>query len=99
MPRGWDNCCETEIYIGDVAILETKSEVIHAESNCISKLAKCHESGNGAVMFCTHSPCIDCAKLIYQTGISHVYYGELYRSSAGIDFLLQCGVPTTQIQN
>ncbi len=77
--------------------LKTKPEVLHAESNCISKLAKSPESGNGATMFITHAPCIDCAKLIYQSGIARVYYKHNYRDTAGIEFLERCGIPVTQL--
>lgn len=92
-PNGWDNNCEYETEQG----LKTKPEVLHAESNCISKLAKSPESGNGAVMFVTHAPCIDCAKLIYQSGIAKVYYKHNYRDAAGIKFLERCGIPVTQL--
>ena len=88
-PAGWDNCCEEwngEDDWGNT-ILKTKPEVIHAESNAISKLARGSESGEGATMFVTHQPCIDCAKLIYQSGIATVYYKNEYRSTQGIDFL------------
>ena len=75
MPSGWDNCCEYEV-MGDLGShekeLKTKPEVLHAESNAIAKLAKSPESGEGATIFVTHSPCIDCAKLIYQSGIATV---------------------------
>jgi dCMP deaminase len=80
MPTGWDNCCEDSNN-------KSKPEVLHAESNAIAKLAKSSESGLGASIFITHSPCIECAKLIYQSGISTVYYKNVYRSSAGIEFL------------
>ena len=72
--------------------LKTKPEVLHAESNAIAKLAKSNDSGNGADIFITHAPCIECAKLIYQSGISRVYYGENYRDDAGIEFLKKSGV-------
>jgi len=72
--------------------LKTKPEVLHAETNAIAKLAKSNESGSGAAMFITHSPCLDCAKLIYQSGINSVFYRERYRSDAGIDFLIKSGV-------
>jgi dCMP deaminase len=97
MPSGWTNECEYEevIHINDIPMMDipenrelvTKPEVIHAESNAISKLAKCSESGENASMFITHSPCMSCAKLIYQSGISAVYYRTAYRDMAGIDFL------------
>jgi dCMP deaminase len=72
--------------------LKTKPEVLHAESNAIAKLAKSNDSGNGADIFITHAPCIECAKLIYQSGINSVYYGENYRDDSGIEFLKKSGV-------
>lgn len=76
--------------------LKTKPEVLHAESNAISKLAKSSNSGNRANIFITHSPCIECAKLIYQSGISRVFYGESYRDDSGIKFLEKSGVEVEQ---
>lgn len=95
MPSGWDNNCEdesVELYSGfegaiHNTILKTKPEVLHAESNAIAKLARSNESGLGADIFITHSPCMECAKLIYQSGIKRVYFGEHYRSDDGIEFL------------
>lgn len=92
MPAGWDNDCELEIYEdnGDdepVTILKSKPEVLHAETNAIAKLAKSNESGMGATMFITHAPCLDCAKLIYQSGISSVLYRNSYRDTSGVEFL------------
>ena len=72
--------------------LVTNPEVLHAESNAIAKLAKGHNSGVGAEMFITHSPCMDCAKLIYQSGIKRVFFGAQYRDNAGIQFLRNSGV-------
>lgn len=72
--------------------LKTRPEVLHAETNAISKLAKSTESGDGATMFITHSPCLDCAKLIYQSGINSVFYRNSYRNDDGITFLKQSGV-------
>mgnify|MGYP000017500832 FL=1 len=80
MPTGWDNCCEDENN-------KSKPEVLHAETNAIAKLARSGESGLGATLFVTHAPCIDCAKLIYQSGITTVYYAEEYRSTQGLLFL------------
>jgi dCMP deaminase len=93
-PPGWDNVCEDEVYSDsdDKYHLETKPEVYHAEANAITKLARSTESGEGAEMFCTHSPCIHCAKLIAQSGITKVYYSENYRSREGVEFLKKCGV-------
>lgn len=72
--------------------LKTKPEVIHAEMNAIAKLAKSNNSGLDANLFVTHSPCIDCAKLIYQAGIRNVFYREHYRDNSGIEFLKKSGV-------
>lgn len=72
--------------------LKTRPEVLHAETNALAKLAKSTESGDGATMFITHSPCLDCAKLIYQSGINSVFYRNSYRSEDGIEFLKNSGV-------
>lgn len=69
--------------------LKTKPEVLHAESNALMKVTKSTESSEDATLFCTHAPCIDCAKLIYQAGISSVYYRNQYRDSSGVEFLKQ----------
>ena len=77
--------------------LVTKDEVLHAESNAIAKLAKSNDSGLGAALFVTHSPCIHCAKLILQSGIGSVYYGENYRDDAGLQFLAKSGITVEKI--
>ena len=102
MPSGWDNVCEeccdgggpvgAGCYHDHCTGPKTKPEVIHAESNAISKLARSQESGEGAVMFITHAPCMDCAKLIYQSGISTVYYETEYRATEGVEFLEKSGI-------
>jgi dCMP deaminase len=108
-PAGWDNNCEDEVIetttedtgkatvITSRKILKTKSEVLHAEMNAIAKLAKSIESGDGADLFVTHSPCIECAKLIYQSGIRRVFYNLEYRSNAGAEFLEKSGVEIEQL--
>ena len=78
--------------------LKTKPEVLHAESNAIAKLAKSSQSGRDADIFITHAPCINCAKLIYQSGISSVYYRNSYRDVAGVDFLTASGISVTHIK-
>lgn len=83
---------------GNWTKLKTKPEVLHAETNAIAKLAKSTESGDGAVLFVTHSPCLDCAKLIYQSGINSVFYRNSYRDNAGINFLTKSRVEVTQIK-
>ena len=93
MPSGWDNNCETETYIDDFHIeMVTKPEVIHAEANALAKVTKSTNSSEGAHLFVTHAPCLDCAKQIYQAGISHVYYRNNYKSEVGLDFLHKCQV-------
>jgi dCMP deaminase len=98
-PTGWDNVCELEIInFQDGSVqLKTKSEVIHAEMNALMKLASSTESGKGAAIFITHSPCMECAKGIYQTGITEVYYTEAYRNVDGIEFLQKCGITVEQL--
>ena len=77
--------------------LKTKPEVLHAESNAIAKLAKSTSSGDGAAIFITHAPCHDCAKLIYQSGISTVYYRSSYRDTAGLEFLTKSGIEVNKV--
>ena len=98
MPAGWDNTCEDVVqHSDDTTSLKTKPEVLHAETNAIAKLARSNESGLGADLFITHAPCLDCAKLIFQSGISRVWYGAQYRDSAGVDFLKKSGITVEQI--
>jgi dCMP deaminase len=99
MPSGWDNNCE-DYYGLDLKgnpTLVTKPEVLHAETNAIAKLAKSTESGANAVLFITHAPCLDCAKLVYQSGINSVYYRNSYRNKEGVNFLAKAGVQITQV--
>ena len=99
MPAGWDNNCEHEMKWpnGEIRFLETKEEVLHAETNAIAKLARSNEGGEGASLFVTHSPCIQCAKLIYQSGITNVYYGMQYRDDKGLKFLEQSRINIFQL--
>jgi dCMP deaminase len=98
MPSGWDNVCEevdtpTLPYLqGDGPILKTKKEVIHAEINAISKVARSTNSSDGADMFITHAPCIECAKSLFQSGIKRVFYRDTYRTDDGLKFLEKCDV-------
>lgn len=103
-PKGWDNECEIIVVtqekisegiysLDKTTELKTKPEVLHAEANALTKLARSTESGEGASLFITHSPCMDCAKLIAQSGISEVYYDQVYRCNDGLEFLRKCGIP------
>ena len=98
MPSGWTNDCENYIqHSDDTVTTVTKDEVIHAEANAISKLARSNESGLGSAMFITHAPCIHCAKLIYGAGIEKVYYRNTYRDTIGVEFLEQAGIPVEKV--
>ena len=99
MPSGWDNTCEevVEIHEDGGVVTKTKDEVIHAEANAISKLARSNDSGLGSDMFISHAPCVHCAKLIYGAGISKVYYRNSYRDTDGIDFLTKCNIEVKQV--
>lgn len=77
--------------------LKTKPEVLHAETNALAKIARSTNSSDGATMFITHAPCLDCAKLVYQSGIKSVYYRNSYKNTDGLDFLNKCNVEVTMI--
>ncbi|MCR5139352.1 MAG: dCMP deaminase family protein [Bacteroidaceae bacterium] len=84
-PTGFENICEDDAGA-------SKPYVLHAEANAITKIARSHNSSDGATLFVTASPCIECAKLIIQSGIRRVVYGELYRLTDGIDLLKRAGI-------
>ena len=90
-PNGWSNVCEDDSNM-------TLPEVLHAESNMLMKLAKTSGGAQGASVFISHSPCLECAKLLYQSGVSQVYYETPYRSDDGINFLKKAGIEIGQIQ-
>ena len=95
MPTGWDNQCEYEVRAHEIGITEliTKPEVLHAETNAIAKVARSNESCDGSTIYITMQPCLDCAKLIYQSGITRVVYRDEYpKGEAGLQFLNQCGI-------
>ena len=99
MPSGWDNVCETvkfKDFTGTV-LMKSKPEVLHAETNAIAKVSRSSNSTDNADLFVTHAPCLECAKLIYQSGIKSVFYRDTYRSEEGIKFLQKCNVEVKQI--
>lgn len=100
-PSGWDNVCEEiiEQHEDGGQVLKTKPEVLHAEQNAIAKLAKSNDSGLGADMFITHAPCVDCAKLILQSGINSVFYRNAYRDNTGIQFLEKGKVKVVHVKD
>jgi dCMP deaminase len=99
MPAGWTNECEYEFVDPQTKVVSniTKDEVIHAEANAIAKLARDGESGLHADLFCTHAPCIQCAKIIYGAGVKKVYYRNSYRNNDGLDFLAKCGIQLEKV--
>lgn len=84
-PVGFENICENEDGF-------TKPYVLHAEANAITKIARSNNNSNGATLYVTTSPCIECAKLIIQAGIVRVVYGEEYHLTDGIDLLRRAGI-------
>jgi len=100
MPSGWDNDCEElkpQPFPHEPELV-TRPEVIHAEINAISKVARSTNSSDGADMFITHAPCIECAKSLFQAGIKRVFYRDTYRNDDGLKFLERCKVETIRIQ-
>lgn len=93
-PRDWDNICETTLPNGE---LKTKPEVTHAEEAMLMKIASSHQSTEGGILFCTHSCCMNCAKLIYGAKIKEFYYSQEYRSPDGIDFLKKFNIPVYRV--
>ena len=90
-PSGFENVCENEDGF-------TKPYVLHAEANAITTIARSNNNSNGATMYVTASPCIECAKLIIQSGIKRVVYGEKYRLTDGIDLLERAGIETVYLE-
>jgi len=89
-PTGFENVCETEEGV-------TKAYVLHAEANAITKIAQSNNSSKGATLYITASPCLECAKLIIQSGIIRVVYGEEYRCTDGIELLQRAGIETVYL--
>lgn len=90
-PSGFENVCEDENG-------RTKPYVLHAEANAITKVARSNNSSDGATLYVTCSPCIECAKLIIQSGIKRVVFSELYHNSDGIDLLSRNGIETVLVE-
>lgn len=91
-PSGFENICEDEHGV-------TKPYVLHAEANAITKIARSGNNSDGATLYVTASPCIECAKLIIQAGIKRVVYGEAYRLTDGIELLRRAGIEVILIEN
>ena len=90
-PSGFENVCEDENGV-------TKPYVLHAEANAITKVAKSGNSSLGATLYVTASPCLECAKLIIQAGISRVVYQEEYRITDGVDLLRRAGIQVEKFE-
>lgn len=91
-PSGFENVCEDEFN-------KTKAYVLHAEANAITKVARSHNSSDGATLYVTASPCIECSKLIIQAGIVRVVYGEPYHMHDGLDLLARAGIEVVFCDN
>ncbi|MBP3420517.1 MAG: dCMP deaminase family protein [Marinifilaceae bacterium] len=91
-PSGFENICEGEDG-------KTKPYVLHAEANAITKVAKSNNNSNGATIYVTTAPCIECAKLIIQAGIKRVVFSEMYRYDDGIELLKRAGIDVNCIEN
>lgn len=89
-PSGFENECENELG-------KTKAYVLHAEANAITKVAKSNNSSEGATLYVTSSPCVECAKLIIQAGISRVVFADHYHTTDGVELLERAGVRVEQI--
>ena len=106
-PAGFDNCCEEPVVgrragggrvdIVSIGEVKTKPEVLHAESNAITKMAKSTTSCQNGILYSTMAPCFECAKLIIQSGIKEVFYVEDYRDNGGKDLLRQADIPCINI--
>ncbi|MBQ1798810.1 MAG: dCMP deaminase family protein, partial [Muribaculaceae bacterium] len=90
-PAGFENVCEDD---DD----HTKPYVLHAEANAITKVARSNNSSDGATLYVTTSPCIECSKLIIQAGIKRVVFGEVYRITDGVQLLKRAGIECVQLQ-
>ena len=91
-PAGFENVCEDENGV-------TKPYVLHAEANALTKVARSNNSSDNATLYVTASPCVECAKLIIQSGIKRVVFNELYRITTGIDLLKRANVECVHIQD
>ena len=91
-PSGFENICEDENGV-------TKPYVLHAEANAITKIARSNNNADGATLYVTDSPCIECSKLIIQAGIKRVVYSREYRLADGIDLLKRAGIEVEHMTN
>jgi len=91
-PSGFDNNCEDENYV-------TKREVLHAESNALMKIARSTQTSEGATLYVTLSPCFECAKLIVQSGVKRVVFGQQYRDTSSITFLEKANIEVEKYES
>ena len=89
-PSGFENICEEDAD-------HTKPYVLHAEANAITKVARSNNSSEGATLYITTSPCMECSKLIIQAGIKRVVFGEYYRMHDGVDLLCRAGIEVVHL--
>ncbi|WP_303339137.1 dCMP deaminase family protein [uncultured Duncaniella sp.] len=91
-PVGFENICEDDSG-------STKPYVLHAEANAITKVARSNNSSAGSTLYVTASPCLECAKLIIQSGIKRVVFHELYRITDGIDLMIRAGIECIHVED
>lgn len=91
-PAGFENVCEDENGV-------TRPYVLHAEANAITKVARSNNSSEGATLYVTASPCLECAKLIIQAGIRRVVFNEFYRLADGIDLMRRAGIECVHVES
>ena len=91
-PSGFENICEDENNV-------SKPYVLHAEANALTKVARSNNSSDGATLYVTASPCLECSKLIIQSGIKRVVYGEEYRIMDGVELLKRAGIEVEFLQD
>ena len=90
-PSGFENICEDEAG-------KTKPYVLHAEANAITKVAKSNNSSEGATLYVTSAPCMECSKLIIQAGIKRVVFSDDYRATEGIELLTRAGIEILKLE-
>ena len=95
-PKGFQNACEYYSYVGE---MYTKPEVLHAESNAITKLARSTNSSDKSTVYVTLAPCFECAKLIIQSGVERVVYETKYRQNTGLSLLKEAGVVCEELND
>ena len=96
-PPGWDNLCERDVPTNNGVVSVTRPEVIHAEENCILKMARDGQPAKGSDLFVTHNPCSICARMIITAGVKKVWWRNQYRDDAGLVMLTKANIELERI--